>query len=192
MQMLNLEKDTSVDTKEIDPNGGSPSYTQTAMLAEEVNFTQKIERNRESSQKFANLDILLKQTNYVAPPRIKKKKSLVYLGDTEWRQPNDEDSYQFGELAGVPTAGMIGDDPAMFGHGRAASIPINGDLVVSKKKKGRKVPVFQGMQAKYDLFGLKISSYHYVPTSQTATEGSAELNNDIHTSSNENSYKHIG
>ena len=84
---------------------------------------------------------------------------------------------------------MNGEDPAIFGHGRASSIPLNGDLTVSKKKKGPKVPVFQGMQAKYDLFGLKISSYHYVPTSQTATEGSAELNNDLNTSSNENSYK---
>ena len=89
----------------------------------------------------------------------------------------------------MPNASMIGDDPAIFGHSRAASIPMNVDLTVSKKKKGSKVSVFQGMQAKYDLFGLKISSYHYVPTSQTATEGSAELNNDLNTSSNDNSYK---
>ena len=74
MQMLNLEKETSVDTKGIDPNGGTPSQP------EVTNFTQKVE-----SQKFANLDILLKQTNYVAPQKIRKKKSLVYLGDTEWR-----------------------------------------------------------------------------------------------------------
>ena len=49
MQMLNLEKETSVDTKGIDPNGGTPSQPEVS------NFTQKVE-----SQKIANLDILLK------------------------------------------------------------------------------------------------------------------------------------
>ena len=43
---------------------------------------------------------------------------------------------------------------------------------------GGKVPLFQNIDAKYDLFGMKIKSYTYQPSSSQTEQEAASVNNE--------------
>ena len=43
---------------------------------------------------------------------------------------------------------------------------------------GGKVPLFQNIDAKYDLFGMKIKSYTYQPSSNQTEQEAASVNNN--------------
>ena len=52
-------------------------------------------------------------------------------------------------------------DPHMF------NIPMGEGLASPREasfERGGRVPIFSDLESKYDLFGMKIKSYHYVPS----------------------------
>ena len=51
------------------------------------------------------------------------------------------------------------------GEHQKVSSEISGEQTSKKSTRGGKVPLFQNIDAKYDLFGMKIKSYTYEPSS---------------------------
>ena len=60
-----------------------------------------------------------------------------------------------------------------------ADMMVTEQIGNKKGGKGGKVPLFQNIDAKYDLFGMKIKSYTYQPSStQTEQEAASIINNN--------------